>query len=501
MRSIGGQERLFGLKNKKNKKIVLILYGWFLVLLLLPSLASSQGFKVVNVEVSQGRWGWRQLIVRVDNSWADSVRVETVLYTLYQDHHISGLDRAMYDSSYVIPPGYTGSLLLDFELPASYNKRLVTQVFIYWEFPDPITGQLLRDSTFQSFNNLFFPSDSAFEYANNKYLVGPIGCLDNNDLLAFDYPRIMLYLLGRGETVEEISKRFNVEPSYTEYLVDKAVQMGLLNQVSESNYFNHSYVSISEQEGYEIRSLAQTAAGIFIEWYRNEGEKELTKILKESGIEESVLKMPSVRMQVLLTAKQQWYGLSGFFVTPRKSEFSNVNLDTIFGSERYRIAWEIQDFRRSMLTFVGDGKLYLEYEPSWIVQGGEFFAPQLSLMTFTKNNQLYLGTFRYSPVQKYEKSPITDLMRIPDEKSDSILTLGEYSLIRASDKTAKANEFIKIHKRVAEMIEISYRACKAADIEDKKYLADYFYRFILGELFVEMQKEMSFDCVRVEYER
>ncbi len=439
----------------------------FVSLILIPALGSAQEFKVSNIEINQTRWGWRQLIVRVENHRADSVRLELVLYTLYQDHHVSGLDRAMYDTSFVVGPGQAGGYKLEFEMPGSFHKRLVSRAFVYWEYSQPDSGQPARDSTFQSFNNVFFPSDSAFEYANNKYLFGPIGCIDDNELLAFDYPRIMLYMLGQGVTINEINERFVIEPKYSKYLTDKAELMGLVKQVSDSGLFSSDFVSISERQGYEIKSHVDWAVEVFRQWYEREGEKELTKALKESGIDGPALSFPSVRMLVMLTQLEM--------LSETALLLPNVSNSVDEASFRQK--------------------------PFWIFQGGEFFAPKLSMMNFVQGKRRYWGTFRYAPVQKYEKSPIDDLKRAVADRPDMTPNVKASSLQRAITRMGNVRSFSKIRDVINDWIERSVGHIDGIDNQNLPYLADYFYRYILGELFIEMQKTMPYDCVRVEYDK
>ena len=422
-------------------------------------------FTVKDLQLDRIEWGIRTLTIKTDNPRDDTARLHVVIYSLYTDHYMSGLDRFDVDTNFVVPPHQSPVIKLSFEMPGSFG-RIVTRAFVYWQFPQAGEGQKTSDSTFKTFSSVFIPKDEALQYSDSKHSLGPVYSIIDYPTLNFEFPRLILFLLSRGGTLWDIQELFIVEDGYTQLIYHRLREQGFFPLPGDT--LSPGILAVTEPEAYKLRVRTQAAIETFAAWYAGGGGKGLMEIMRKAGLKDSLVVLPSLQLKILMTLLEKgWVNLpQGFDV----SHFEKISAD-----------------------------LALQNRPRWIVAGGEFFLPRLCGAAFEQNKMLLLSSFSPNPQLPYDKAPIYDIRKRAETAADSIPTIKVGQLRKAvaeAEKKGLLNDLAPKLKQVVLEAQGDLEKCQPYQMP---YLADYIYSVVLGGYFVKHQPEGRFDCVQVKY--
>ncbi len=439
----------------------------FACCLIMSGVVFAQGVTIDQIEFDRNEWGSRNVFIQADNILDDTARLSIVIRTIYPGHYLSGLERLEVDTNVVLGPGASEDFVIPFKMHGSF-ERMVTRVQIFWRYDNYTPEPGVPDSTFQIFNNVFRARGEAANIAGKKYSIGPVYSVMDQLQMNFEYPRLVLYFLSRGEKPEKISTLFEADLEYTNEVIQDFREEGYF-PISDDK-LAPAIIGIAEYEGYVLKKAIDQASDAFAAWYDKGGRKEFGEILAGAGIDAYTAELPVVQMPLLIRLlMDSWINSA--------SDYDVMHFEKMD-----------QDLRSSNRT-------------RWIVQGGDFFLPKLCLGVFEEKGDVCFGTFSPDPKLPFDKATIFN-MRGKLEKDFGSATVLEAEQLRQAiseagkkqfiDKIADELKSIVTDKQTLEIFE-HYRPYKAP------YLADYMCRMALGRYFINYLPEEGLDCVRVKY--
>jgi hypothetical protein len=441
-------------------------------LLLLAALAvgpaAAEGLSIGQIELDRNEWGSRKLYVQADNNTDDTVRIRIQLQTVYPTHYLSGLEHLTVDTTVVLGPKGIKDYVVPFQMPGSFG-RIVTRAMIHWKYDHYVPANNAPDSTFQIFNNVFVAKGKTVDYADQKQSIGPVYSVMDHFQMNFEYPRLVLYLLSRGETPAQISTLFEADTEYTQEVISELRTEDFFP--IETDSMAPGILAISEKEGYALKPVEKEAAETFADWYAKKGQKELKEILSQAGIDDYTGGLPSLQMAILYTLlMEKWTAPASGIGTPRFEE-KTVDLRVL-------------------------------NQPHWIVQGGEFFLPKLCLAAFDDNDIFHFGTFSPDPKLPFDKASIYDMRAAADKEAGSIIEIKADQMRQAVDLAGREKLVDKISNEVVGKAVSEIEKQKLIEpfkTYQRPYLADYIIRLMLGEYFIDHRPDMGIDCIKVGY--
>ncbi|MCP4568579.1 MAG: hypothetical protein GY841_13460 [FCB group bacterium] len=421
-----------------------------------------------NMQMDWIAWGMRQLIVPFDNQGADTAQIRLTIATLYSDHYLSGLDLYEEDTVLFLPPHQKQTVILDFELPGSYGRG-VSKAYAYWYYPQTSTAELKADSVGQSFSSVFHSSQDASLFAERRHNPGPAFAQIDYPMLNFEFPRLLLYMLSRQMPVSKIEKVLIVDKEYIESVRERLTDQGLFP--FPDNIIDPGVLGISEMEGFKLKPEIRNTAAKFAKWFDNKGRKNLAKILDKAGLDPTLTDIPALQLEILLALlREQW-----------------ITAEQGFDISHYDQATE---------------DIIQHNQPRWVVQGGAYFMPKLSLAAYEHDNGMYLATLSPNPKLRIERMVMEEMMAAVDSAAGTIpeVTTGQ---IKDIIKRAKKKKLIKeINVDLLALIENAKAEIGFIKPYQYPYLADYICRVVLGEYFIgHPPADGRLDCVSVRYEK
>lgn len=427
--------------------------------------ALAQDIIIGDIVFDRKEWGSRMVFIPVENLQDDTVRLNIVVHTIYPQHYLSGVDRLEVDTMIAVEPNGIDDIAIPFKMHGSFG-RIITRVMVDWQFDNYIPHGNLPDSTFQIFNNYFTAKGDASIYQGKKHGIGPVYSVMDHFLLNYEYPRLVLFLLLRGESLDKINAMFEADMEYTREVVRDLRGAGFFPFTKDS--LSPGLMAVAEEEGYAVKEPLKEAAGAFSVWYENTGKAGIDKILADVGVDDFTGSLPSIRMPLLHSLlMEKW-------ADPSRG-FDIVHFEDI-----------AKDIRN-------------DNQPSWIVQGGEFFLPKLCAGLFRQGEELYMGTFAPDASLPFDKAPIYDMRGEVDKEKGSIVAVEAEQLRRAlaAAKTSGLTDGLEAElKNIIVKAEAHIGNFKAYQ---KPYLADYIIRSILGGYFAEHRPAQGIDCIKVRY--
>ena len=437
------------------------------VCLVMTGVVAAQGLNIGQMEFDRNEWGSRKVFIPAENNRDDTARLDIAIQTIYPGHYLSGLDRLNVDTSVIVGPGDVEDFAIPFKMHGSF-ERVVTRVMIHWRYDKYPPEPGIPDSTFQMFNNVFRAHGEAAGPAGKKYSIGPVYSVMDHFQLNFEYPRLVLYFLSRGETPEKISTLFEADVEYTNEVIEDFRKEGFFPLPDDK--LAPGIIGIAEYEGYVLKTALDNASDAFSAWYDESGRKEFAKILGEAGIDSYTAQLPAVQMPLLISL------LMNSWVDPG----SNYDVMRFQNAE--------QDLKSSNLT-------------RWIVQGGDYFLPKLCLGVFEEQGDICFGAFSPDPKLPFDKATIFNLRGAVEKDFGSLTVIEAAQLRLALSEAAKAQfidniagkmKSIVTDKQTLDIFE-DYRPYKAP------YLADYICRIAMGRYFIDHAPKSGLDCIRVRY--
>jgi len=427
------------------------------------AVSSQQSIVVGNMQMDQVRWGSRLLHVPVENLRDTTAHIEVTLHTVYPGHYLSGLDRLEVDTTFDVPANESLDIDVSFEIPGSFG-RMATRAMVVWRYDDYEPPPEVNDTVLQVFSNVFKAKGDATEYAGRKHGVGPVYSTIDHFPLNFEYPRLVLFLLARGESPESISELFKAQADYTDLIIARFGDEGFFPRADR--VLAPGVLAISEREGYPLKEKADAAVGAFASWYENTGKDALFSIMDDCEIDPYTRELPSLQIPILLAL------------------FEASWADTEAGFEPLRF----EDMTRD---------IEMHNRTRWIVQGGEFFLPKLCLGVFEQNGQMYLATFSPDPKLPFDKASIYNMRKAVEEAGEAIVVI-ERERIRdilaaVRDKGVIA-DFESAFRPIVDEARAGLEYCEDYQAP---YLADYLFRLAVGKYFVDHRPSQGLDCVRI----
>ncbi len=425
--------------------------------------AQSKDITIGDMTIDRLEWGERFLKVPVENHRNGTAHLSIYIQTVYPHHYLSGLDRLDVDTFAVIPPKTSMELFPSFEIPGSFG-RVGIRTQIYWRYDNgPTIGP---DSTFQVFTNVFEPKGEAGQYAGKRHSVGPAYSIMDHFQLNFEYPTLLLYLLARGQSPQEISTLFKAEMQYTDLTIRRFRKEGFFPRTEDS--LSPGLLAVSEKEGYPLRDKVQAATAAFAAWYEKDGAKKLDGILDDIDIDSRTRTLPSVQIPLLLALlEKQWNN-------------PVIGLETI--------GFEDQDV-----------DVRTQNQPHWIMEGGDYFLPKRCLAVFKDNGKLHLATFSPNPELPFEKATIFDMRKAAQDADGALAQIDASQMRRAVEQARKDGLIKDLAAKLDPIIAEAQAGLEFCPPYKKAYLADYIYRMALGGYFVDHPPERGIDCVQVTY--
>jgi len=425
----------------------------------------AQDINIGDIAFDRKEWGSRMVFIPVENLQDDTVRLDIMVQTIYPKHYLSGLDRLEVDTIIAVEPHGIDDLTIPFEMPGSFG-RIITRVMVFWKFDNYVPKGNLPDSTFQIFNNFFVAKGDAIEYASKKHSIGPVYSVMDYFQMNYEYPRLVLFLLSRGETPEKINTLFEADMEYTNAVINDLREKGFFPIAKDS--LAPGVLAITEGEGYPLKESLKTADEAFATWYGNAGKEELSSILAEVGIDDFTAGLPSIRIPLLHSLlMEKW-----------------VN---------HNQGYDIVHFEDM------DKDIENDNQPHWIVQGGEFFLPKLCAGVFDLEGLMYMGTFSPNASLPFDKAPIYDMRGKVDKEEGSIVTVTADQL-RQALAAARAKGLTKdLEAELTDILAGAEKQIGKFKAYQKPYLADYAVRVMLGEYFIKHKLTQGVDCIKVRY--
>lgn len=445
------------------KRIIILIAGLGLL-----SGAVAAKVNIGNMQMDWIAWGMRELIVPFDNQGADTAQIRLTIATLYQDHYLSGLDLYEEDTVLFLPPHQKQTVTLGFELPGSYG-RAVSKAYAYWSYPQTSKAEKIADSVGQTFSSIFHASQDASLYAERRHNTGPAFAQIDYPMLNFEFPRLLLYMLSRQMPVSKIERILIVDKEYIESVRQRLNDQGLFP--FPDNIIAPGLLGISEMEGFKLKPDIRAAADKFATWFDSKGRKDLTKILEKADLDPTLADIPALQMEIILSLlRERW-----------------IATEQGFDISHYDLATE---------------DIIQHNRPRWIVQGGGYFMPKLSLAAYEHDTGIYLATLSPDPSKKIERMVMEEMMAAVDAAAGTIpeVTTGQ---IKDIIKRAQKKNLIKdINVELLALIEKAKTEIEFIKPYQYPYLADYICRVVLGEYFIgHPPADGQPDCVSLRYEK
>ena len=435
-------------------------------MLLFAGPAISQDITIGDMTLDKIAWGVRTLTVPVENLRDDTAHIRVAMQTFYPGHYLSGLDRMEKDTTVSVGPKESALFVMPFEIQGSFG-RVASQAVVSWRFDNYDIPEGQPDSVFQRFSKAFIARGDAAFYGGLKHSLGPVYSTIDHFLMNFEYPRLVLFLLARGETVDRINTIFASEMDYTQRLLQTLRIEGYFPLADDT--LAPGILAVTEKEGYALKEDIKAASQAFAQWYDSKGQAELRGCFEKAGIDPYVQELPSLQMAIVLTLlKEDWVDKAHGFDIPH---FDDIQYD-----------------------------LRAQNQPRWIVQGGEFFLPKLCLAPFEQNGNLHFGTFSPDPSLPYDKAPIYDLRQAAEQDAKSIIML-DVEQIRTVLKEAKDK---MLTGELAEKFKPIIEKAQGEIATFKPYLApnlaDYVFESALGDYFIGHKPGEGLDCFQIKYQ-
>ncbi|MEE9443638.1 MAG: hypothetical protein V3V99_13315 [candidate division Zixibacteria bacterium] len=432
------------------------------------SLSEAQKIFVKKISMDRNLWGLRYLKIPIENNRNDTARVSAEYFIKYENHYLSGLERTGFDTTFIVPPKSTNEYRFYYELPGSFG-RSKSRLLIRWKYDNPLESDTIQDSTLQSFNTTVTAIGGADQYDAKKHSPGPAyGILNYQDIF-FEYPRLLLYLLARQKTVDEIGTIFRVDLRSSYSIIDRLRSEGLFPEDQED--LKPRLVAISENEGFQIRPQINIATESFQAWYKSKGKAKLDEILAETGINPEQKGSKALRTLVLLSLLNESWTEPGSLSGLESTDFGKVlsNLNSV----------------------------------KWIVQGGDFFMPRLSLGAYEKNKDIVLFTFSLDPVRGYEKARLTGVhenieekIRLLQTEVPSISPKDLIEIMKIARQSGLTDDLLKDIKSLLESVTSNLETYQGYQ---EPYLANYLIRSVVGGAFAERRHRNNLDFIIVRY--
>jgi len=445
-------------------QVIAILLG--LLMTVSAGMANTPQAGVGEMQLDYLQWGDRELMIPMHNESASALDVDVSVYILYANHYMSGLERLQVDTSFTLPSGYNDTASVFFELPGSFG-RLIIRPLVVWRFDPPLENGPVADSSFKSFSTVFIVKDEGDQYTDRKHSLGPVYSIMDHDQMNFEIPRLMIYLLARGETLDDFNRLFIIDDDYADRILERLRNDGFFP--FESEPMKPGVVAIAESEAYGVRDLVKKAAASFTEWYDGGKAAELDKILDKVGIDSYTRGYPSLKMQVLLSLLEDDGGEGASLLPP--PQYKHMD----------------EDIRN-------------QNQPKWIVQGGEFFLPRLCLGVFEENGVMHIATFSPDPSLPFDKATIFDMRKAVDENTAPLPVIKAKTMRKIIEKAKKQKLIDGLRDTLAGTLTNIAALIAPYDESQRAYLSDYVYRMILGEYFINHTlTDGGLDCIQVEY--
>lgn len=432
-----------------------------------PSLSKAQKLFVKKITMDRNLWGLRYLKIPIENNRNDTARVSAEYYIGFGDHYLSGLESINFDTTYVVPPNGTTEFKFYYELPGSFG-RSKSRLIIRWVYDNPLESDTIQDSTFQSFNTTVTAIRGAEGYDTKKHCPGPAYSILNYKDTFFEYPRLLLYLLARQKTIDEIGSLFRVDLRSSYSIIDRLRSDKLFKE--DQADLRPLLVAISENEGFQIRPQINDAVDSFKAWYDSKGKTELDLILKESGIEPDKAGYKALRIFMLISLlNEKWLN------PENSSDKESMNFENTI---------------QNMNTI------------QWIVQGGDYFLPRLSLGAYDKNGDIVLFSFSLSPVRGFEKARFTGVhnsieeeIRILGTETPGLPSKDMQEIMKsASNKGLVEDILMDINSLIKSVIP----KLETYQEYQEPFLADYLIRSVVGGAFSEKRHHENLDFIIIE---
>lgn len=421
------------------------------------------------ITLDPNRWGERTLTLPIENPVDDTARLKISLVVGYANHYLSGEEKMAFDTAFIIPPGFSGTRQMNFTLDGSFGRAKIS-LLAKWKYVN--TPQLaVHDSTFQTFSNNFAARGDALGLDNYRYALGPMHAAWIDRHFNFEYPRLLLYLVSRGKTVDEVQHMFYPDSNYTRELADHFRRRGILPK--ESSDEPQSFLALSENEAFAIHAQAKAFSEEVCSWYRSKGSSRLDTCLSESGVDSAAALIPALRLAML-------YSL---LVEPWIADSED--------------SWRaFADWQEDVETL---------NRPRWLVQGGAYFQPRLCLAAFVsgEDNELLLGTF--SPDYSLVCSKLAMIFMHERAKKDlsirdaAIAGVSTSALRRAIETARDRNVGAGIRKILDKLINESRKHVAHYNDRMSAALADYICRNALASCFTDEPQLMLDKFVAVRY--
>ena len=430
--------------------------------------AEAEFLRINRITMDGNRWGARTFTIPFENLVDDSARVLVTLTISYRNHYLSGHEETVFDTSYTIPPQFTGDKKLEFNLDGSFGQARMDVVLKWRHDSDP--DSVGYDSLNQMFSNNFAGRQGSQGLDTYRYVIGPAHAAMEDRQFCFEYPRLLLFLTARGSTVDAVDQLMHPDSRYTWAIAEHFYDIGLFPDRPETTA--PAVLALDETEGFAVREHVLAFNKEFDDWYKDKGSEEITRFCREAEIDSSVFSIPAFRMLFLYSLLiDEWS--------------------------------ENKPFAPRFLA-IDDDNFALNHV-HWIIQGGEFFQPRVCFGAYIDDtaNILNCGLFEPDPSLPCFKTGM-ETMHLHAARAHKISGIAMQAVsgeqMAMALKIAKKKKCGKaILKKLGDSIAKSREGLSFYTDLLEPCLADYFVRMALGDSFKGERPFALEKCFMVRY--
>ncbi|MEZ5358892.1 MAG: hypothetical protein R3F48_08675 [Candidatus Zixiibacteriota bacterium] len=441
-----------------------------IVLFIVCCSTAEAGFlRISHMTLDPNRWGERSLTIPIENPVDDTARINVSLTTAYPNHYLSCVDEIEFDTVLVIPPKFNGQEDVKFYIDGSFGRAKIS-FLAKWKH-DGDADTVGYDSTVQTFSVSFDARGPAEGLDDYRYGLGAMHSVWFDRNFDYEYPRLLLYLISRDKSVEEVHNMFYPSLDYTRKLAEHFQARGLIPENSTDAV--KTFLAISENEGFAIRPEIMKFSEEFIQWYESKGSKNLDKYLREAGIDSAAAAIPALRMTVLYSLLME--------------------------------SWLAENAREWHAFENSPEDINIWNRPRWLVQGGAFFQPRLCMASFDDDvpGEILLGAF----VPDYSLACMRLSLVFMHQRAEKDLSIRDAAIATITAADAKAaldkardKKLTKeAQKMLTDVIENTATHLPYYNDAMKPALADYICRIALASCFVDEPQFTLDKFVAVRY--
>lgn len=407
----------------------------------------AQDFGVNRIQIDRKKWGFRNIEMIIINGGSDTANVAVTIKTTTPGNYLSGEEVIITDSTFDVYPGTDAAYKFPMEWPGAYG-RISSLVNVEWQIRRQQGENIDSGYTSQVIEASINPGVDIYGYRDTKFSLGPMAAVGEYQFINYEYPRIMLYLLARDKSVYDLQSLFTVEVEYNKELIRRFAAIGLFPYATDSD--QPAMVGISEKDAYALVEIIKSAGEDFRAWIDNDGREFMSNVYSavkadaDSGGRE---------LLYLLTILTAW---SNHFINDyyHPAEFNVAAMD------QYRLT-----------------------TPRWLVQGGDFFMPKLSLVPFFDVEYLNIAPIVRLSGEKHESKLLQEAAWAFDNEESTVLQVDASVVRKAVEMLNNNKEFSKVSDKVFKKVDLAFETIEAIKASQKPYLAEYFFRKLLGDYF------------------